>query len=69
MNKGDVVVCRNASGYVFTEGKTYGVIAYHPEWFDSSVPGGFTWPAYVVVRDDYGRNVRAHAHRFTPKED
>ena len=69
MQKGDTVVCRNKSGYLFTEGKEYTVVAYDPEMYDSSTPGGFTWPAYVVVRDDNGRNVKCHAHRFTEKED
>lgn len=64
MNQGDVVVCRNNNGYAFTEGKEYTVVNYLPPDRQEA----FTWPAYVVVTDDYGRSVQCHASRFIPKE-
>lgn len=63
MNKGDKVVCRNPNGYAFTEGKEYTVIEYSSEAYEADI-GGFTWPAYVAVKDDYGREVACHASRF-----
>lgn len=66
MNVGDVVVCRDASGYLLTEGKEYVVLAYEPKWFDSSVAGGFTWPAYATVKDDHNKYTTCHASRFVP---
>ena len=68
MKEGDTITCRNSRGYQFTEGRDYVVVSYDPEWFDTSVPAGFTWPAYVVVRDDTQRLVKCHAHRFVSKE-
>lgn len=69
MDVGDVVVCRDASGYPLIEGKEYAVLAYEPKRFDTSVAGGFTWPAYVIVKDDRNKYSYCHASRFVPKED
>lgn len=60
MQTGDLVVCRAARGYHFTEGKTYEVVRYEPRVADLN----FTWPAYVHVVDDYGKLVVCHASRF-----
>ena len=67
MKAGDTVVCRSASGYLFTEGKEYTILRYEPEFYDQDTPSGFTWPAYVHVMDDRGREVMCHAHRFILK--
>lgn len=68
MKTGDTVICRNANGYYFTVGKEYEVLRYDPEYYDKDTPAGFTWPAYVQVRDDEGNKAYAHAHRFVVKE-
>lgn len=67
MKEGDIVVCHASRGYQFTEGKEYTVLEYAPEYYDNTSSSGFTWPAYVTVMDDWGRNATAHAHRFTIK--
>lgn len=64
MKAGDVVVCNAARGYCFTTNKEYTVLEYQPEAPDLN----FTWPAYVRVTDDYGKEVWCHAHRFDVKE-
>jgi len=64
MNKGEKIVCRSARGYDLTEGKTYEVVQYDEPWQDKDSPGGFTWPAYVHVINDSGKQVAAHASRF-----
>ncbi len=63
MKIGDKIKCRRTDGYRFTEGAVYEVIGYTPQ---EQVAGGFTFPAYVTVEDDTGREVTAHAHRFEP---
>jgi hypothetical protein len=64
IQKGDTVICRAARGYDFTTGKAYTVTDYQEQAWTP----GFTWPAYVQVRDDSGKLAWAHAHRFV-KED
>ena len=61
MNTGDLVVCRGSRGYHLTTGNRYTVVEYQPEVRDPT----FTWPAYVMVKDNYGDPVWCHAHRFT----
>lgn len=63
MNKGDKIKCKRNDGYpTLTVGKTYTVKQYDPP---SPEPGiGFTWPAYVTLEGDTGREVTAHASRF-----
>lgn len=68
MNKGDVIICRDSNGYMFTRGKEYTVVDYQKEEYDETSSTGFTWPPYVVVKDDGGRTVFCHASRFIPKE-
>lgn len=65
MQPGDLVICRASRGYAFTEGKQYTVLKYDPPCYEKEA--GFTWPAYVMVTDDYDRNVYCHAHRFIPE--
>lgn len=60
MNVGDMVVCRASRGYHLTIGKEYEVLRYEPRYCGEY----FTWPAYVVVLDDWGRRAHCHAHRF-----
>ncbi len=60
MQTGDVVTCRASRGYCLTTGKEYRVLEYQPEAHDIN----FTWPAYVKVQDDYGKEVWCHACRF-----
>lgn len=57
---GDIVVCRNARSYLFTEGRHYVVEEYTP----TDPAPGYTRPAYVAVKDDSGRSVHCHADRF-----
>lgn len=64
---GDIVVCYDSHGYAFTKGKEYTVVDYIPEFYDRDTPSGFTWPAYIKIIDDDGREVRCHANRFIPK--
>lgn len=63
MKVGDWVVCRNSSGYAFTEGRKYLVLEYDKpaQWGEH-----FTAPAYVTVADDMGELRMAHANRFHP---
>lgn len=61
--KGDVVVCACPRGYALTEGKQYEVLKVVPP---IHMEIGFTFPSYVVVRDDLGRAVECHHHRFRP---
>lgn len=64
---GDQATCRAPSGYFFTLGKVYTILQYDPPHTYPESPW-FTWPAYVVVLDDLGKKVVAHAHRFVPTE-
>lgn len=57
---GDTVRCVGPRGYMFTMGKDYTVVKYEPKFAGLN----FTWPAYVVVKDDYGKLVHCHAWRF-----
>ena len=63
-NEGDQVICTGSRGYDFTTGKVYTVLKYEPQYYDADTPSGFTWPAYVKVKDDSGLEVFCHAHRF-----
>lgn len=60
MKAGDKVKCVASRGYMLTTNQTYTVIDYQP----SERTDHFTWPAYVCVMDDYGRQVWCHTHRF-----
>lgn len=60
MQPGDQITCRQPSGYCLTEGKTYEVVEFEPPFPTDR----FTWPAYVVVRDDSGKLAHMHAQRF-----
>ena len=57
---GDKVTPVYTSGYHLTEGKVYEVVKYDPPFHEEV----FTWPAYVVVHDDLGFRIVAHARRF-----
>lgn len=57
---GNVVVCRNPRGYLLTEGRQYVVEEYTP----TDPAFTYTWPAYVVVKDDRGKGAYCHADRF-----
>ena len=61
----DKVICVYPRGYNFTEGKEYTVVDYIPE--DSTSCEWFTWPPYLKMIDDSGREVICHTHRFIPK--
>ena len=65
--KGEVVVCSGSRGYSLTTGKEYEVIKYDPPLPDSSSVSGFTWPAYVAVIGDNGKELYCHASRFKRK--
>lgn len=65
MKRGDTVICRDSGGYDLTTGNAYVVIEYEPPYTDPTSRSGFTWPAYVVVLDDYGKMIHCHASRFT----
>ena len=66
--KEQVVVAVVVRGYehFLTEGKEYKVLEYTPKQY---VPdsGGFSWPAYLTVLDDNGRETSCHASRFKLK--
>lgn len=64
MNVGDNIKCIRSDGYNITIGKKYVVRKYEPGFFDTSVPAGYTWPAYVTVDNDSGRQITCHASRF-----
>lgn len=60
--QGQQVRCKRNDGYHnLTTGKTYTVNKYEPPCPEDN---GFTWPAYVMVHDDNGRETFAHASRF-----
>lgn len=61
--EGDTVRCVSARGYVLTTGKEYKVLEVVPQTY---MENGFTFPYYVAVRDDLGRLVLCHHHRFQP---
>ena len=61
---GDKVTPRYTRGYDISMGKSYEVISYEPR----DPQPTFTWPAYVCVADNSGREVKAHAFRFTKVE-
>lgn len=65
---GQVVICRIAGGYAFTEGKEYTVTIYEPRFHDTECAAGFTWPAYIHLLDDNGKETCCHAFRFIAKE-
>ena len=65
MKKGDIIICRGDRGYDLTAGKEYVVIDFEPSDADTDI--GFTWPAYVHIIDDTGKQVAAHAARFVEK--
>jgi hypothetical protein len=46
--------------YQVTEGKEYTVVEFIPK----QVTPTFTWPEYVTVISDNGKEVTGHAHRF-----
>lgn len=58
--EGDEVICIGDRGYNFTSGKKYTVLRYEEPVRCES----FTFPAYVVVKDDTGNNAHCHATRF-----
>lgn len=60
MKPGDIVVCVASRGYMLTTGKQYTVVRYEPV---SHAPT-FTWPAYVTVIGDDGKETTGHDHRF-----
>ena len=59
-NVGDKVTPTYLSDYHLTMGKVYEVVKYDPPYPDEN----FTWPAYVVTRDDLGIRIVTHARRF-----
>lgn len=61
MKTGDWIICYGSYNAPLTLGKRYWVFYYEPKFPDI---GGFTWPAYVTVRDDDGNVSTFHAHRF-----
>lgn len=61
---GDVVECVYADGYHFKIGKQYTVLKYEPRYPDTN----FTWPAYVTVTGDNGKEAICHARRFKKVE-
>lgn len=58
---GQRVRCDHADGYAFTVGKEYTILEYTPR---TPSGYGFSFPAYVEVKDDYGRTAYCHAYRF-----
>ena len=65
---GEVVKANCSHAYRITEGKSYTVISFEPEFYDSTHSTGFVWPAYVIVLDDNNQPLHCHAHRFTKLE-
>lgn len=60
---GDVVKCVAASGYPLTMGKEYTVTDVSRPIHEDS---GFTFPSYVVVMGDNGKDCVCHHYRFVP---
>lgn len=59
------VICKNNSGYYnLTEGKEYEVKELMPQLHTPH----FTFPRYVTVIDDSGKESTGHARRFTTLE-
>lgn len=54
------VICKNSSGYALTEGKGYEVVELVPKLITTN----FTFPRYVSVVDDNGKESMGHAYRF-----
>lgn len=63
--KNQQVVCVASHGYCLTTGKVYSVVEYMPP-IPADSSHGFTWPAYVTVVDDFGKEATGHAYRFKP---
>ena len=61
---GNIVVCVAPYGYAFTRDKQYTVLKYEPRYPDTN----FTWPAYVTVTGDDGKEAICHARRFKKVE-
>lgn len=61
---GQTVIATRSYGHSLTEGKTYVVTKFEPEFRDTN----FTWPAYVTVIGDFGKPVTGHSYRFKIKE-
>lgn len=57
---GQVVEATGSYMWQLTEGKKYMVTKYEPEVYSPT----FTWPAYVTVIGDQGKQVTGHTHRF-----
>ena len=64
--KDDVVICIAPRGYDITKDKEYAVLDYEPK---IAFNIGFTWPAYVIFLNDYGKECKAHASRFVLKQE
>lgn len=64
---GQVVVATHVNGYEYklTEGKQYTVVDYSVPY---TAENGFTFPAYVTVIGDRGKEVVSHAYRFAAVE-
>ena len=59
--KGDKVICNDASGiHALKRGKTY-IVSRYEESFEEP---HFTWPAYVHVELEDGREATCHTSRF-----
>ena len=54
------VICRVSRGYNLKEGETYEVVKFIPQL----ITPNFTFPRYVVVVDDNGKQAQGHAYRF-----
>lgn len=63
MKEGDKVRCIGSRGIMLTWGAIYTVLSYEPEWSDPDALN-YTWPAYVVIIDDWGKRLHCHASRF-----
>lgn len=59
---GQVVVATGSYAHQIIEGKRYTVIGSTPRL----VTPTFTWPEYVTVMGDFGKQVEGHTWRFRP---
>ena len=59
---GQKVIANHIDGYgnLLTKGKEYTVTKYQHGYNQES----FTWPAYVSVIGDWGKEVKCHTYRF-----